>query len=238
MSIQDLTAPFAGQGLLQIGEVLLAFALASLIGLERQLRSKSAGMRTQTIVGTASALMLLVSKYGFSDVLVDGHVVLDPSRVAAQIVSGVGFLGAGLILTRRGAVRGLTTAASVWETAAIGMAAGAGLWLLALVVTALHFVVVFGYTALIRALPRSADTSLTLDVVYDAGRGVLPRVLALVTAGGWHVGRLVQQESDRDGATAVRLEVTGAREPGVLLARLGEVEGVRVVDPTVADDLE
>lgn len=238
MSIQDLTAPFAGQGLLQIGEVLLAFALASLIGLERQLRSKSAGMRTQTIVGTASALMLLVSKYGFSDVLVDGHVVLDPSRVAAQIVSGVGFLGAGLILTRRGAVRGLTTAASVWETAAIGMAAGAGLWLLALVVTALHFVVVFGYTALIRALPRSADTSMTLDVVYDAGRGVLPRVLALVTAGGWHVGRLVQQESDRDGATAVRLEVTGAREPGVLLARLGEVEGVRVVDPTVADDLE
>lgn len=238
MSIQDLTAPFAGQGLVQIGEVLLAFALASLIGLERQLRSKSAGMRTQTIVGTASALMLLVSKYGFSDVLVEGHVVLDPSRVAAQIVSGVGFLGAGLILTRRGAVRGLTTAASVWETAAIGMAAGAGLWLLALVVTALHFVVVFGYTALIRALPRSSDTSLTLDVVYDAGRGVLPRVLALVTAGGWHVGRLVQQESDRDGATAVRLEVTGAREPDVLLARLGEVEGVRVVDPTVADDLE
>ncbi|TCK62863.1 MgtC/SapB family protein [Curtobacterium sp. PhB136] len=238
MSIQDLTAPFAGQGLLQIGEVLLAFVLASLIGLERQLRSKSAGMRTQTIVGTASALMLLVSKYGFSDVLVEGHVVLDPSRVAAQIVSGVGFLGAGLILTRRGAVRGLTTAASVWETAAIGMAAGAGLWLLALVVTALHFVVVFGYTALIRALPRSSDTSLTLDVVYDAGRGVLPRVLALVTAGGWHVGRLVQQESDRDGATAVRLEVTGAREPDVLLARLGEVEGVRVVDPTVADDLE
>ena len=238
MSIQELTAPFAGQGLLQIGEVLLAFVLASLIGLERQLRSKSAGMRTQTIVGTASALMLLVSKYGFSDVLVEGHVVLDPSRVAAQIVSGVGFLGAGLILTRRGAVRGLTTAASVWETAAIGMAAGAGLWLLALVVTALHFVVVFGYTALIRALPRSSDTSLTLDVVYDAGRGVLPRVLALVTAGGWHVGRLVQQESDRDGATAVRLEVTGAREPDVLLARLGEVEGVRVVDPTVADDLE
>ncbi|ROS74045.1 putative Mg2+ transporter-C (MgtC) family protein [Curtobacterium sp. PhB130] len=238
MSIQDLTVPFAGQGLLQIGEVLLAFVLASLIGLERQLRSKSAGMRTQTIVGTASALLLLVSKYGFSDVLVEGHVVLDPSRVAAQIVSGVGFLGAGLILTRRGAVRGLTTAASVWETAAIGMAAGAGLWLLALVVTALHFVVVFGYTALIRALPRSSDTSLTLDVVYDAGRGVLPRVLALVTAGGWHVGRLVQQESDRDGATAVRLEVTGAREPDVLLARLGEVEGVRVVDPTVADDLE
>lgn len=238
MTLSDLTAPLAGQGWVQIGEVLLAFALASLIGLERQLRSKSAGIRTQTIVGTASALMLLVSKYGFGDVLVADHVVLDPSRVAAQIVSGVGFLGAGLILTRRGTVRGLTTAASVWETAAVGMAAGAGLWLLALVVTALHFVVVFGYTALLRRLPRAVDTPLTLDVVYDAGRGVLPRLLTVVTAGGWRLGRLVQQDSGDDGRTSVRLEVVGPRDPGALLARLGEVEGVRVVDPTASDDLE
>jgi uncharacterized membrane protein YhiD involved in acid resistance len=105
--------------------------LASLIGLERQLCGKSAGLRTQAIVGTSAALIVLVSKYGFGDVLASGRVVLDPSRVAAQIVSGVGFLGAGLILTRQGAVRGLTTAAVVWETAAIGMAAGAGLPLLA-----------------------------------------------------------------------------------------------------------
>ncbi|OIH93824.1 MgtC/SapB family protein [Curtobacterium sp. MCBA15_001] len=238
MSIADLTEPFAGQGWVQIGEVLLAFLLASLIGLERQVRSKSAGIRTQTIVGTAAALMLLVSKYGFGDVLVAGHVVLDPSRVAAQVVSGVGFLGAGLILTRRGTVRGLTTAASVWETAAIGMAAGAGLWVLALVVTALHFVVVFGYTALIRALPHAADTSLTLEVVYDAGHGVLPRVLSVLTSTGWRLGRLVQQDSEREGTTVVRLEVTGSRETAVLLAQISEVAGVRTVDPAVADELE
>jgi len=94
----------AGQGWLQIGELLLAFVLASLIGLERQLRGKSAGLRTQAIVGTTVSLLLLVSKYGFADVLGAG-VTLDPSRVAAQIVSGVGFLGAGLTLTRHGAVR-------------------------------------------------------------------------------------------------------------------------------------
>nr|WP_217508456.1 MgtC/SapB family protein [Curtobacterium pusillum] len=217
---------------------MLAFALASLIGLERQLRSKSAGIRTQAIVGTASALMLLVSKYGFGDVLVPDHVVLDPSRVAAQIVSGVGFLGAGLILTRRGAVRGLTTAAAVWETAAIGMAAGAGLWLLALVVTALHFVVVFGYTAIVRALSASAEQTMTLDVVYDAGRGVLPDVLALVTAGGWRVARLVRQDTDRTDATAVRIDIAGRAEGAALLARIGEVEGVRIVDPSAADELE
>ena len=105
--------------------------MARLIGLERTIQGKSAGLRTQTIVGTSSALVLLISKYGFGDVLTGGTVVLDPSRVAAQIVSGIGFLGAGIIITRRGAVHGLTTAVAVWESAAIGMAAGAGLLLLA-----------------------------------------------------------------------------------------------------------
>ena len=153
------TAADSAQGWLQIGELLLAFGLASVIGLERQLRGKSAGLRTQAIVGTASALILIVSKYGFSDVLADGRVVLDPSRVAAQIVSGIGFLGAGLIITRGGEIRGLTTAASVWETAAIGMAAGAGLPVLAVVVTVLHFVIVLVYTPLIHWLGEHGHAS-------------------------------------------------------------------------------
>jgi putative Mg2+ transporter-C (MgtC) family protein len=121
----------AGQGLRQIIELVVAFGLTSLIGLERQVQGKSAGLRTQSIVGTSAALILLVSKYGFAGVLTPGQVILDPSRVAAQIVSGIGFLGAGIIITRRGAVLGLTTAAAVWESAAIGMATGAGLLLLA-----------------------------------------------------------------------------------------------------------
>src|SRR6202050_5617782 len=90
------------QGGRQLIELFAAFGLTTLIGLERTIQGKSAGLRTQTIVGTASALILLVSKYGFSDVLVDGLVVLDPSRVAAQIVTGIGFLGAGIIIFRRG----------------------------------------------------------------------------------------------------------------------------------------
>lgn len=84
-----------GQDWRQVGELLLAFGLSSVIGLERQFRGKSAGLRTQAIVGTASALILLVSKYGFNDVLSPGIVVLDPSRVAAQIVTRIGFLGRG-----------------------------------------------------------------------------------------------------------------------------------------------
>src|SRR6476620_8791832 len=110
-----------GQGVRQIVELFVAFGLTALIGLERELQGKSAGIRTQTIVGTAAALILLVSKYGFSDVLAAGTVEVDPSRVAAQIVSGIGFLGAGIIIFRRGSVHGLTTEASIWESAAIGM---------------------------------------------------------------------------------------------------------------------
>lgn len=122
--------------------MFVAFGLTALIGLERELQGKSAGIRTQTIVGTAAALILLVSKYGCSDVLVTGSVEVDPSRVTAQIVSGIGFLGAGIIIFRCGSVHGLTTAAAIWESAAIGMAAGAGLLLLAFTVTAMHFLVV------------------------------------------------------------------------------------------------
>ena len=144
----------SGQGWSQVGDLGVAFALSSAIGLERELRQKSAGLRTYTLVGVASALIMLISKYGFTDVIVAGRVVLDPSRVVAQVVSGIGFIGGGLIFVRRDAVRGLTTAAAVWLTAAVGMAAGAGLAILALAVTGVHFIVAYGYTPLARRLPR------------------------------------------------------------------------------------
>jgi putative Mg2+ transporter-C (MgtC) family protein len=99
----------------------VALGLSSAIGLEREMRQKSAGLRTHSLVGLGAALFVLVSTYGFSDVLDQDHVVLDPSRVAAQIVSGIGFIGGGLIFVRRDSVRGLTTAAGVWVTAAVGI---------------------------------------------------------------------------------------------------------------------
>jgi MgtC family len=86
-----LLGELAGQGWLQIGELALAFVLSSLIGLEREIRQKSEGLCTYTVVGFASALIILISKYGFTDILVSGQVVLDSSRIADQIVSGIGF---------------------------------------------------------------------------------------------------------------------------------------------------
>src|ERR1700723_3333645 len=134
-----------GQGWLQLGELGLAFVLSALIGLEREIRHKSAGLRTYTLVGFAAALIMLVSKYGFTNILINDRIVLDPSRIAAQIVTGIGFIGGGLIFVRRDSVRGLTTAATVWLTAAVGMACGGGLPILAMFVTALHFVVGFAF---------------------------------------------------------------------------------------------
>jgi putative Mg2+ transporter-C (MgtC) family protein len=113
----------AAEGLRQVAELGLALLLSAIIGVEREIRQKSAGLRTHTLVGVGAALFMLISKYGFMDVVAYGRITLDLSRVAAQIVSGIGFLGAGLIFVRRDAVRGLTSAAGVWMTAAVGAAA-------------------------------------------------------------------------------------------------------------------
>src|ERR1035441_2914074 len=117
----------SGQDVRQFIELGLAFFLSALIGLEREIRHKSAGLRTYTVVCTSAALFVLISKYVFTDVLIADRIVLDPSRVAAQIVSGIGFIGAGLIFVGQDRVRGLTTAATVWLVTGVGMACGAGL---------------------------------------------------------------------------------------------------------------
>jgi putative Mg2+ transporter-C (MgtC) family protein len=219
----------SGQGLKQIGELGLAFALSSLIGLEREWRQKSAGLRTHTLVGVGAALLVLVSKYGFSDVL-GRRVVLDPSRVAAQIVTGVGFIGGGLIFVRRDAVLGLTTAAIVWTTAAIGMACGAGLALLALFVTALHFIVVFGYRRAAQALPRSRYAGFGLRVVYEDGRGVLRDVLKQCTEAGFSIAEVSTHQLDHGvhdlPAVAVDLELHGQPRIDPVASALSDVPGV------------
>jgi len=228
----------AGQGWKQIGELALAFGLSSLIGLEREWRQKSAGLRTHTLVGVGAALFLIVSKYGFSDVL-GPRVVLDPSRVAAQIVTGIGFIGGGLIFVRGDAVRGLTTAAIVWVTAAIGMACGAGLAILALAVTAAHFVVVFVYPTLAARLPRSRYLRFGLRVVYEDGRGILRDILAESTRLGFTIARVGTQQLEREvrgvSAVAVTLELQGQPTTDPLTAALSELGGVLEV---TASDLD
>lgn len=222
----------AGQGSRQIVELFVAFGLTALIGLEREVQGKSAGLRTQTIVGTAAALILLVSKYGFSDVLSAGLVIVDPSRVAAQIVSGIGFLGAGIIIFRRGSVHGLTTAAAVWESAAIGMAAGAGLFLLACVVTSMHFLIVLGFMPLARRLAARLGGSIRMHITYDEGRGVMNELLQACDRRQWQLTDLATDVPDPSlgaaGRSGVMLTLSGS---GILSAPtvLAGIDGVTAV---------
>lgn len=131
--------------LLLEGEYLLRVVLAAvcgaIIGYERKSKLKEAGVRTHMLVALGSALLMVISKYGFGDILSQPGMELDPSRIASQIVSGVGFLGAGMIFMRHLSVTGLTTAAGIWTTAALGMAMGAGLYPLAITATLLVLLV-------------------------------------------------------------------------------------------------
>lgn len=121
--------------------IIIAAVCGALIGYERAIQRKSAGVRTHIVVAIASALFMIVSKYGFYDLLSMHDIALDPSRIAAQIVTGISFIGAGTILVRREQISGLTTAAGVWATSAIGMAIGAGMYGIGILATAFLFIV-------------------------------------------------------------------------------------------------
>ena len=108
--------------------LFVAGILGAVVGLDREYRAKEAGYRTHFLVSLGSALIMVVSQYGFQDVILENSVSLDPSRVAAQVVSGIGFIGAGTIIIQKQFVRGLTTAAGIWATAGIGLAVGSGMY--------------------------------------------------------------------------------------------------------------
>jgi putative Mg2+ transporter-C (MgtC) family protein len=215
-----------GQSMLQFGELALALVLSSLIGLEREFRAKSAGLRTHTLVGVAAALIMLVSKYGFGDTIIKYAIVLDPSRVAAQIVSGIGFIGGGLIFVQRDVVRGLTTAAIIWLTAAVGMACGAGLPLLAVFVTAAHFLVVYAYTPLAR---RILSERAQIDVQYTPGRGSVEKIMQMCAGRGYSIQELAVEQLEQSSELerrAIHLQLSGRGGVESLLAAIGDIKGV------------
>ncbi len=229
-----------GQGWPQIGELALALVLSAAIGLEREVRQKSAGLRTHSLVGVGAALFMLVSKYGFSDVL-GPHTSFDPSRVAAQIVSGIGFIGGGLIFVRQDIVRGLTTAAVVWVTAAVGMAAGAGLPVLAIFVAAVHLLIVLGFGPLAARIPGSTRSPAWLRMDYEEGRGVLRTALASCTDMGYNVIDLSAEHDHQPGhldVVTVHLTVQGQRPVVDLAGTLSEIDGVLRVSTTQDDPIE
>ena len=211
--------------------LVVAAVLGSAIGLERERLERGAGLRTHALVATASALIMLVSSYGFAGVVTADHtVVLDPSRIAAQVVSGIGFLGAGTILLRRNAIRGLTTAASVWAVAGIGLAAGAGLYFPAAATTVILLIILIALRPVERRLFGHKRIWLfTLRVRRQPGQ--VSSVEAEVRASGHELSRLALEPGPRDDRGAIRFELRGGVPANLhaLAERLQQVPGVESV---------
>ena len=148
--------------------LVVAMILGGIVGLEREYRAKDAGFRTHFLVAIGSALFTLISMYGFAD------GVKDTSRVAAQVVSGIGFLGAGIIVFQRNVIRGLTTAAGLWVTAAIGMACGGGQFYMAVLVTLL---ILIGLEVLNRFIPHIGSSSVQLSFSSPSRKDVAEAIM-------------------------------------------------------------
>jgi putative Mg2+ transporter-C (MgtC) family protein len=158
-----------------IARVGAAAGLGGMIGLERELDEKAAGLRTHMLVAVGSALFTMVGAYGFEDF---STRTIDPTRVAAQVVTGIGFLGAGLIFRQGFTIRGLTTAASLWLVAAVGMAAGAGFWQGAVVVTAVALISLRPVEWIKeRGLPQRRAKRLTVELGEEASSGPILETL-------------------------------------------------------------
>ncbi|THV32177.1 MgtC/SapB family protein [Glycomyces paridis] len=207
----------------QLAPLGLALLLGLLIGAEREWQGKPAGMRTHALIAVGAALFVLVGRYGFAEVPA-GTPGVDPARIAAQVVTGVGFLGAGVIFFRRNLVYGMTTAASIWSVTAIAIACAAGLPWAAVAVTAAHLLVVAGLAPVEDWIARHAKHTGRLHLRYSTSEG-LAAALALCTAKGFTVVEIESEDGDGDErSTAITLAGRGSvRE---LTSTLNEEEGV------------
>jgi putative Mg2+ transporter-C (MgtC) family protein len=207
--------------------LVVAALLGGAIGMERELRERQAGLRTHLVVCVGSALFTLVSAYGFHEFLVNGGSLVrtDPTRIAAQIVSGIGFLGAGAIIRQGLSVKGLTTAATLWLVAAIGMASGAGYYSAALFATAgalltLGPLRIVAYKIVRRYRPEV--DRLLVEIPAGGSPGAV--IEAIERRGGRVVSLEIAQEGDRR-SIAIDVELRGIEAP-LVVADVGEIDGV------------
>ena len=209
--------------------LLLSAALGALVGLERSKRQKEAGVRTHCIIACTSALFMILSKYAFVDTAIDADGLrgADPARIAAQVVSGISFLGAGVIFKNGNSIRGLTTAAGMWGTAAIGMAVGAGMYWLGLIEAA----ILVAIQIILHRFPVGADALTTQEILVEMEDTpeLQAQFDALLQA---HHGQVMESSLSRDEGY-LRMEITAKLEPPIThdeaLAFLKNNSGVRKV---------
>lgn len=214
--------------------LLAAAALGSLIGFERERLLWAAGIRTHMLVCVGACLFMIVSAYGFSASLAHEHISLDPSRVAAQVVSGIGFLGAGAILARGEIVRGLTTAASIWTVAAIGLAVGGGLYFAATVSTVVILAILAGVKPLEEAY-RARNQSCRLRIEADHGILTPESLKELLGIRTGQIKRFLVKAQDIESPDDVMVILTKVSSSDISafvgkLKRLAGVKSVHVVE--------
>lgn len=188
--------------------LVIAAVAGSIIGFERERLQWAAGLRTHMLVCVGSCLVMIVSAFGFSEVLHQKNIVLDPSRIAAQVVSGIGFLGAGTILLRGEVVRGLTTAASLWAVAAIGLAVGSGLYIAALSTTTIVLLILAGIKPIEDYYHGKMQTR-RVNVVAKRGEMSIATLHDTIGARAIRVKQFVQQPDEQDDLDTI--EITFSR---------------------------
>jgi putative Mg2+ transporter-C (MgtC) family protein len=213
-----------------VGRLTIAALLGSVIGFERERLLWAAGLRTHMLVCVGACLVMIVSAYGFTPVLRQ-NVVLDPSRVAAQVVSGVGFIGAGSIILRNEVVKGLTTAASLWAVAAIGLAVGGGLYVAAAAATAIILVILAGIKPIEERF-RARRGSVEIRLQSARGTITMPVLTKLL---GWRadcVRGLAVRSSEDPGMDDVSITLArlAARDVATLMNDLRALPGVSSVE--------
>ncbi|HVI30447.1 MgtC/SapB family protein [Hansschlegelia sp.] len=211
--------------------LIAAAAAGSIVGFERERLMWAAGLRTHMLVCVGACLAMIVSAHGFGDVLGQSHVAFDPSRVAAQVVSGVSFLGAGTILLRGEVVRGLTTAASIWSVAAIGLAIGGGLYVEGVATTVIVIAILAGVKP-IEERYRSRIGTRELRVIAPAGAVTIDLLREIAGERASRIRQFVTTPSERDGHEDIRIAFARLSQASVdaIARKLAAIEGVTLAD--------
>ena len=217
--------------------IVVAAALGLAVGFEREIHGHPAGLRTHMLVAAGSGLFTVLSAYGFEGVAgrIGGTAAIDPTRIAAQIVSGIGFLGAGAILKDGVVIRGLTTAASLWATSAVGMAAGAGQYLIAAVATAAILVSLWPINALAERLHGTAIPAVQLRLSLERLE-LLGDVTGVLVKQRLEIGQISTQ---RLAKNSYRADITiRGRTPSVIssaITTIDDIGGVDIISSSTAD---
>ena len=209
--------------------LILAALLGSVIGFERERLNWAAGLRTHMLVCVGASLIMLVSIFGFADILGQKDVSLDPSRVAAQVVSGIGFLGAGSILLRGEVVRGLTTAASLWSVAGVGLATGGGMYIAAVSATVIILIILAGIKPIERRF-ISVKQQRSLRILADRGSVSLESVHRALGSSSVRVKQFIMQQSEDNPElddVQISLSRTSIDDFDTLCGKFRDMPGVR-----------